>query len=134
MKKAAFAVITALCIGQAYAAEQKDWVKITSSDTCLYEAKTDSLKIARNDGGEVVATIITRQTCSNRSSIDLNISYVRQRDCSRGAGKLVTLDMSGRKLFDNDFVFSARTVASNIAETICMAADRLVNSGGTDKL
>ena len=45
--------------------------------------------------------------------------YVSIADCKAGYGKLVTLDMNGNVRYDNDFVNTGGSVASELAEMLC---------------
>ena len=103
--------------GFAVVAFAQDWVLLDSTDDTTYEARVGSFRIERTTLNRPVAVLTLRLSRAGAAAFEDN--YVSLEDCARGMGRLVTTDMAGRYRYGNDFVFGGRTIASNIAETIC---------------
>ena len=95
-----------------------DWVPLDNTDEMTWEGKAGSLKISTNNSNETVATAMGRFTGKDRK-VEFEQWYVRKKDCSRGAGKIVTTDLDGNFRFENDFLIGGGTVATSIAEMLC---------------
>ena len=112
---------------------QERWIKIDESKdgSHLVYALRGSYGLSRNKGGDQIAVITTRSVNKKSDRVFLQKSYVRTRDCAAKQGKIVSLSMDGEFLYENDFIFDAGTIATSIAEMICLiyAADQAERDG-----
>lgn len=127
MKKifAALALITLSFSAVAQNNNDSPWISVSGNDTHKNEFRVGTYELSRTKNGEEVAVVVNRRTVFSTNRITMNKQYVRTRDCHRGFGKLVTLDLNGDFLYDNDYVNDGGTIASANAEFICLvyAAD-----------
>lgn len=109
------------------ASAQPQWIPVAKSkDNTSWEVQAGSLEFKDTKGGTTVATVTGRVVDLRTSRIDLHKWYVSATDCANGMGKLVTLNISGEFLYDNDFVIGSGNIASELAEAICGAATQQV--------
>lgn len=102
---------------------ESGWVDIaTNPDGSVWAAKSGSLEFSETKGKTPIALVVGRVTNSKTSKIDLYKWYVSGTDCASEMGKIVSLNISGEYLFENDFVFGAGNIAAAMAELICGAA------------
>ena len=105
-------------------AQQSEWVQISKNRETVWEGRVGTFSLGKNDAGEPMAWLMIRARDLNGARITFERDYVTLQDCVVGYGKLVTLDLRGRYLYDNDFVFGGGSVGARIAETICGMAQR----------
>jgi hypothetical protein len=119
---AAAAVIALICTPVL---PQVDWINIAASaeSNMRWDIQPGSLEFSTNKGGSAIAAVVGRITNTKTSTINLYKWYVSGVDCKKKMGTIVSLNISGEYLFENDFVFGSGSVATAIAETICGAAD-----------
>ena len=102
---------------------ESGWVDIaTHPDGSVWSAKSGSLEFSKTKGETPIAIVVGRVSNSKTSKIDLYKWYVSGTDCAGEMGKVVSLNISGEYLFENDFVFGAGNIAAAMAESICGAA------------
>lgn len=121
-------LVSLIAIGAASSSfgQPSPWVTVvTAENNVTYEFKTGSFELSKNGAGETIGAVISRTTMPDRS-IRLNKKYVRTTECEAGQGKIVTLNLSGEFAYDNDFLFQGGTIASSLAEMLCvlLAMDR----------
>ena len=125
--KAIIAVLIVLFSALAY--PESGWIIIAETgkkpnNGLRWEGKPRSLEFSETKGGTPIAVIVGKIFNKKTSYADLYQWYVSAGDCKRGMGKVISLDVSGNFVFENDFVFGSETIATALAETVCGAADR----------
>lgn len=119
MKKL-FAALLAAAVISVTAAEE--WIRIANNDEYVYEIKRASVEASQTDKGTKVYMAIGRVIAVDTKKISGAIWYVSIDHCRLQRGKFVVLDVSGEYKSDHDFIFGLGTIASTLAETICLAA------------
>jgi hypothetical protein len=113
----------ALGIASAHAADDK-WVELASNNLGIYHARTGSLEFqtgART--GETYSTVIVRYLPKRQGSIVLRKWAVSLNDCSAGYGRLAIHDLNSGNFIDAvEWVDGAGSIASRVAELLCLAA------------
>lgn len=112
---------------QAWADEE--WISYASNSDTSWEIKTGSLNFLPNRNGENIALVLGRSVHSDTSGIAFFKWYVTEDDCAKKMGSFVALSLKGDFLFQQDFVFDGGTVASILAETICLSAEAIKGKG-----
>jgi hypothetical protein len=125
---ALIAVLLTTCISTS-AFSEPDWINIATSpdNKSRWDIKPGSLEFSETRGGTSIATVIGKVHDTKTSHINLYRWYVSATDCKNKMGKVVSLNISGDFLFDNDFVFGSGSIATAIAEIICGAANYNIN-------
>lgn len=112
-----FCVLAVLCALPSIADE--GWTLISTNSDFEYSGKHGSFERVRNKSNDMVFVIVGREVNKKTKNIGVEKWYVRDSDCRRKQGKIVTLSINGDFKYDNDFVFGAGNVASGMAEFIC---------------
>lgn len=113
------ALVIALCASAGLAHAQATWTDTAETSSYKFSIKDGSFAVTKDKSGEPVAVVTGRSETKLTRTVNVEKWYVRLADCGREEGKLVATDISGKYLYDNDFVFGAGSVASRHAETIC---------------
>ena len=108
-------MISLLFSQQSVGAE--NWITIAETKESKWAVKKGTFEFSTNKMGEPVWVVIGRTKNRKSLKVDLYKWYVTEFDCGRELGKVVSLDISGVFLFDNDFVFGGETIATSMAET-----------------
>lgn len=95
------------------------WIDSAESSAHKYSIKGGSFNVTKDKSGAAVAVVTGRSEAKLTNTIKVEKWYVRIADCKKEEGKLITTDLSGKFVSENDFVFGAGSVASAHAETIC---------------
>src|SRR4051812_13707825 len=85
----------------------QEWVPLAGADRVFYEGRAGSIEYSvtsRNNEPIVAAIIRKRDEHMTPPRISFEKNYVRLSDCNAGFGTIVTTDLSGRALYDNQFV------------------------------
>lgn len=100
------------------------WYFVASSDTngVQYSALKGSGHFAKNDVGYDVY-VATGRGVETNGHTNAIMWYVPVESCPLGRGFLVTMDTNGKFLFNTEFALGSGTVASYIAETLCVAME-----------
>lgn len=118
----------ALIFTGSVAAGAPGWTEVAAnaSRTAVKEIKDGSFEVSQNKSNEEIAVVTGRTLSGSQTSpsIALEKWYVRTGDCQRGEGKIVTLRLDGEFKYDNDFLLDGGTVASGVAEIICLIHTR----------
>lgn len=107
------------------------WVTVASADAEEWQAKSTSFELITGVDKKPAASVIGRVVNKKDSSIQLHRWQVPLKDCDAMVGSLRILSLKGELLFDSDFVEGGGTVASAIAETICLVAERNAQRSGS---
>lgn len=108
-----------LLVAFQQAKAQQGWHEVAATDSISWEIQSGSYEETQTKGGEPIAVVISRSTTKANKRIDLEKKYVSLANCRNGMGKIVTLNVSGKYEYENDFVIGGGTVATAIAEFIC---------------
>lgn len=127
-------IIVALVSCLATAASDENWVEVSRTEHGVYAIKKGSLEFTATKGGESVILVLGRAFDLKTSEVSFEKWYVTGTDCGKEMGPVVTLDMSGNYKFENDFVFSGGSVASSIAEVICLVGLDVANKQNSKSL
>ena len=109
-----------------------DWIEGPFSDEYAYSYQSGSFAIIENKLGAEVAIIVSRLIDKKTKQITLGKLYVATSDCAKKSGKIVSLNLDGVYLFENDFIHGAGSLASANAEFICAVYSK-VQSDKLDK-
>lgn len=100
-----------------------EWVMVSRTNIFTYEARVGSLERTHTvDSQQPVVVLTFRETELAKRLVKFEKNYVSVAHCQAGLGKLVTAQMDGQVLYDNDFISDGGNVASTIARTIYMVA------------
>jgi hypothetical protein len=119
MRSVVIAVAASLAASAGYADTR--WIRLSESNDMVWEVKPGSLDASRTKGGADIAVVVGRVRHVKNKNVSVYQWYVTLEDCDREMGKVVSLDMDGKFRFETEFVFSAGSVASIMAEAICTA-------------
>lgn len=112
-----------LALTTAMPAIADEWVMVSRTNIFTYEARVGSLERTHTaDNQQPVVVLTFRETELAKQLVKFEKNYVSVAHCQAGQGKLVTTQMDGQVLYDNDFIFDGGSVASTIARTISMVA------------
>lgn len=117
---------SAFCLGVGLllctqAIAQNDWVSIGGTADVAYHIKAGSLETTLTKAKVPIAVVVCRTTRKSTQEVIVYKWYVTLSDCERKMGQLVSLGVDGAFRFENEFVFSAGNMSSDIAESICGA-------------
>lgn len=122
MRKLSLVLLTSVTC--SFAVAQTDWVNVGETDAMVWDIQAGSLDELKTKGGTSIAIVVGRVTTKATKQIDVGKWYVTADDCERKMGKLVTLDVDGKYRYENDVVFGAGSIGSEVAEVICGAYKR----------
>lgn len=132
IKVSVLLALAVACFSKAASAED-GWVPIAESkDGGTWDVKSGSLEFSQTKAEVPIAVVIGRISNKRSPSIALYKWYVPIKDCVKENGIVVSLNMSGEYIFENDFVFGSGNIASAMAEAICGAASHQIKNA-TDK-
>lgn len=123
--KIATLFMVALPLGSfAVAAFADEWVVLSRPKTGgHYDVRIGSFELGyTGTAQEPIAQIVLRYVAADGSAVQFERNYVRLTDCTNGWGKLVTTNLRGKVLYENDFMIGGGNSASTIAETLCKLA------------
>lgn len=100
---------------------QTNWVNVANSEDSQWDIRAGSLDETTTKGGTRIAVAVGRVSNTKTKRIDVEKWYVSLDDCERQMGKLVTLDVDGEYLYENDFVVGSGSIGGSVAGFICAA-------------
>ena len=115
----AAALAGAMISGAALA--QSDWIRIAETDDTTWDVKPGSFEVGKTKGQAPIAVVVGRTTDNSSKRIRVYKWYVSLDDCNREMGKVVSLNVDGTYVFENDFVFGSGNIAAAMAQSICGA-------------
>ena len=119
--------VLAACAVTRVQANDGTWntVSMSMDGQDRYDIKADSLITSRK-GATIVTTRVENQ---HTHQIKFYLMGLPLQSCASQTGHLSVFDLSGNKLFSQEFVLGGDTVAAQIAETICdMAQSRAAHA------
>lgn len=117
------AVVLAL---SATSVQASDWVSVAENKTEIYSIQKGSVQIAKNDNDVPVVVVLGRIHNQTNDNISFERWYVPLRDCVRGYGTIVAMDLEGRHKASIEYVDKGGTVGSHAAALMCDAAEIMV--------
>jgi hypothetical protein len=99
-------------------AEAPLWVTVTSNATAAFAFKRGSCKAVDSDKGVHALVCIERQTAPDGTSMFHYVAIDRDT-CPTGVGEILTSDMRGTLLADDQVVADGGTIASQEWEFMC---------------
>jgi hypothetical protein len=105
----------------AIASSQDTWTEIgvSEGDRRVYSVKDGSFSVSQTRGDVPIAVVVGRISDPQANKISFYKWYVPLSACADRLGVVVSLDMSGDYLFENDFVYGGGSMAAAMGETIC---------------
>lgn len=111
----------ALAIAMPLPAVAQDWLPLSEGSTFKFEGRRGTLKFSTNRAGIPVVTAMGRSINKANSNIAFEQWYVTVAECQQGFGTLITTDLNGDVISQNQFVEGGGNVASTLAEMLCGA-------------
>ena len=103
------------------ATAQSNWFTVGTSGSETFQIKNGSLQYAEHEGQAFYGVV---GQVRNSATNDVNYYFwaVDDQDCAAELGTLSIGTMQGDHISDVSFVFDGASVASTIAQVICVAA------------
>jgi hypothetical protein len=98
------------------------WIDFGVGNGMSYQLKKGSFRFDQDTAGIALAVALGRIVHQDTHQINALQFYVRAAECIKERGTLAMTDVNGQLFSQAEFMFSAGTIASNIAETICAVA------------
>ncbi len=118
-----------LVIGVHGGALAQDWLNLAETDAMRWDGRAGTVGFGKNRGGENIVYAEGRRFAKDNNHIEFVKWYIKVSDCQRGHGKLVTTSMNGDFKWENDIVLQGGSVASSLADTLCLALKRQTDKG-----
>ncbi len=122
-------LVLLLVMGAHAAAFAQDWLTLAETDAMRWDGRAGTVAFGKNRGGESIVYAEGRRFSKENNNIEFVKWYIKVSDCQRGYGKLVTTSMSGDFKWENDIVLQGGSVASSLADTLCLALKRQTDKG-----
>lgn len=103
-------------------AVESSWIDFGVGNGMSYQLKKGSFRFDQDTSGVALAVALGRIVHQDTNQINALQFYVRAAECIKERGMLAMTDVNGQLISQAEFMFSAGTIASNIAETICAVA------------
>lgn len=115
-------IVAAILIGQiSRAAAEDSWTSIGAikNSNIRFDVRNGSFEVTNTKGGTPIAVVIGRVTNAKTLNISIYKWYVPLQACVDKLGIVVSLNISGKYQFENEFIFGGGNIAAEIGETIC---------------
>lgn len=117
----------ALIPSLAVAEEPSKWTTFTKMpDGMVWEFKNNSLNVITNDSKQMFWIVQFRTHQDGKTIYDFVKVAVPVISCKAQSGQLVLVGMDNVEKAKIDFVFDGGTLASNIAQSVCNAGDKVL--------
>lgn len=98
---------------------EEKWHQIAISDKAEISVKIDSFILAVTKSGQHAIMVTGRNVDQTSKKVQLVNWAVTKSDCAKQQGKLITINIDGKNVYDNIFVFGSGSIASIVSEVIC---------------
>jgi hypothetical protein len=117
----------ALIPSLALAEEPSKWTTFTKMpDGTVWEFKNNSLNVITNDSKQMFWIVQFRTHQAGKTVFNFVKVAVPVTACKVQSGQLVLVGMDNVEKAKIDFVFDGGTLASNIAQSVCRAGDKVL--------
>lgn len=129
MKCFSFILFLALAFHCNPAMAESNWILIAADAKGQNEwyVQPGSFEFSKTRGGNSVALVVGKILDKKYSNIQIYKWYVTAEDCGRKMGKVISLNLDGEFIFENDFVSGSGNIATAIADVICGVAEHHAN-------
>ena len=124
MKKRILAATLLALVSALALAGADDWSPLANMVKSDVDVRRDSMRFFQADGGKWIASMTVRWHTKSNDRYDFNHMAVQEYDCRRGFGTIITLDLNGNFLFENNFVDGGDNMASAAADLLCFGLGR----------
>lgn len=98
----------------------KGWTNFSTASNSYYtDFKDGSYEERENKAGDDIGVLILKRRWMNEDKTDLEKAYIKKKDCLKGHGTIVFLNLKGEFQYETDFAEGAGLVSSSIARIIC---------------
>lgn len=119
LRKSLLALLAGSLLSFSAVASDDGWVLVSVTDSDEFSAKKGTYDINKNNSGDYVSSVVGKISDMVNKKETIQYWYIRTDECQRGYGKLVSVDLDGSFLFENDWAEGGKSASSQISGLIC---------------